>query len=68
METNIKIGCSRERSIKDILGYCYTCKELFCRGCMVGHIGHETQKISEFILVQLQHTDILFISYLSLGQ
>ena len=50
MHTDIKIGCSRERSINDIIGYCYTCKELFCKECMVGHIGHETQKVKDFCI------------------
>ena len=48
MQTDIKIRCCRARQVKDIIGFCDTCKKVFCKECMVNHIGHKMMKIEDY--------------------
>ena len=48
MQTGFKIECHRAQSIKNILGFCDTCKVSFCKECIVDHIGHKTVKIMNY--------------------
>ena len=48
MDTNIKIKCCKKRSAKDIIGFCDTCNEFFCRKCIVDHIEHKIMKIENY--------------------
>ena len=48
MESGITIECCEECPIKDIGGYCNTCKSLFCKKCVLDHVGHATMKLEEF--------------------
>lgn len=34
--------------MKDVRGYCNTCKKLFCKECMEEHIGHMIMKLEDF--------------------
>ena len=48
MRTGIKVECHKAQPVKSIVGFCDTCKKVFCKVCMVDHIGHTTMKIKDF--------------------
>ena len=48
MQSDINIKCCKECPVEDIVGFCDTCKKVFCKECMVDHIGHTIVKIKDY--------------------
>ena len=48
MQASIGVRCCKTRQVKDIKGFCDTCKEPFCKRCFENHIGHTIVKLKDF--------------------